>query len=60
MHDPRRTIVLQADPKYRKYQAAVERSLALFESVAEWADFITFLAKLLKVRLVLLVFCTDT
>ncbi|BGP07694.1 Protein dopey-1 [Rhodotorula toruloides] len=39
---------LQADPKYRKYSAAVEKTLQSFDQVNEWADFITFLAKLLK------------
>ncbi|GAA5993677.1 hypothetical protein JCM10908_002290 [Rhodotorula pacifica] len=36
------------DPKYRKYAQQVEKTLATFEHVNEWADFITFLAKLLK------------
>ncbi|KAK4333987.1 Protein dopey [Rhodotorula toruloides] len=39
---------LLADPKYRKYSAAVEKTLQSFDHVNEWADFITFLAKLLK------------
>ncbi|BGP31712.1 hypothetical protein JCM10296v2_003486 [Rhodotorula toruloides] len=39
---------LLADPKYRKYSAAVEKTLQSFDQVNEWADFITFLAKLLK------------
>lgn len=37
------------DAKYKKYKNHVEKTLGSFESVAEWADFITFLAKLLKV-----------
>ncbi|GAA5972409.1 hypothetical protein JCM8115_004327 [Rhodotorula mucilaginosa] len=37
-----------SDPKYRKYAQQVEKTLATFEHVNEWADFITFLAKLLK------------
>lgn len=41
---------LQNDAKYRKYALAVEKTLQAFDHVNEWADFITFLAKLLKVR----------
>lgn len=40
---------LQNNPAFRKQQANVERTLARFESVNEWADFIAFLARLLKV-----------
>ncbi|GAA6058598.1 hypothetical protein JCM10212_004009 [Sporobolomyces blumeae] len=36
------------DPKYRKYAQAVDKTLQSFDQVNEWADFITFLAKLLK------------
>lgn len=39
---------LQSDNAFRKYQANVERTLARFESVSEWADLISFLGKLLK------------
>ncbi|GAA6048977.1 hypothetical protein JCM3770_005422, partial [Rhodotorula araucariae] len=39
---------LQGDPKYRKYASAVDKTLQAFDHVNEWADFITFLAKLLK------------
>ncbi|GAA98597.1 hypothetical protein E5Q_05284 [Mixia osmundae IAM 14324] len=39
---------LNDDPRWRKYAAAVERVLTSFESIQEWADFITFLARLLK------------
>ncbi|SCV67868.1 BQ2448_5479 [Microbotryum intermedium] len=39
---------LVSDPKYRKYAQSVERTLQSFDQVNEWADFITFLAKLLK------------
>ncbi|GAA5879237.1 hypothetical protein JCM8547_003940, partial [Rhodosporidiobolus lusitaniae] len=39
---------LQADPKYRKYSSSVDKCLQSFDQVNEWADFITFLAKLLK------------
>ena len=40
---------LLKDPKYNKYAQSVERTLQSFDNVNEWADFITFLAKLLKV-----------
>ncbi|WFD35659.1 hypothetical protein MCUN1_002517 [Malassezia cuniculi] len=40
---------LQNNPAFRKQQANVERTLARFESVSEWADFIAFLGRLLKV-----------
>lgn len=40
---------LAADPKYKKYTQQVEKCLATFDSVHEWADFIAFLTKLLKV-----------
>ncbi|KAG0151322.1 hypothetical protein CROQUDRAFT_103634 [Cronartium quercuum f. sp. fusiforme G11] len=39
---------LTVDPKFRKYASLVERSLLSIDQVNEWADFITFLAKLLK------------
>lgn len=39
------------DKHYRKYAAAVERALTLFETnLQEWADYISFLNRLLKVR----------
>jgi hypothetical protein len=38
------------DPKYKKYALAVEKCLTTFDNVHEWADFISFLTKLLKVR----------
>lgn len=37
-----------AAPEYRKYAQLVDKTLASFDSVSDWADFITFLAKLLK------------
>lgn len=40
---------LQSDPKFKKYAANVEKALGAFENVAEWADFIAFLTRLLKV-----------
>ncbi|WFD29679.1 hypothetical protein MSPP1_000689 [Malassezia sp. CBS 17886] len=39
---------LLEDAAFKKHQAHVERALARFESVSEWADFISFLARLLK------------
>ena len=39
---------LQSDTKFKKYAIAVEKCLATFDSVSEWADFISFLARLLK------------
>ncbi|GAA5887198.1 hypothetical protein JCM6882_002446 [Rhodosporidiobolus microsporus] len=39
---------LQSDPKYRKFASSVDKTLQSFDQVNEWADFITFLAKLLK------------
>ncbi|TFY63318.1 hypothetical protein EVJ58_g3324 [Rhodofomes roseus] len=37
-----------SDPKYKKYTQQVERCLNSFDSVHEWADFISFLKQLLK------------
>ncbi|CAG8446762.1 2882_t:CDS:10 [Ambispora leptoticha] len=40
---------LRKDPRYKKYVSSVEKILLLFDKeVNEWADFITFLGKLLK------------
>ncbi|EOR01446.1 Protein dopey-1 [Wallemia ichthyophaga EXF-994] len=41
-------ISLSSNPTYKKYSQAVDRSLNSFLDVQEWADFIAFLAKLLK------------
>ncbi|WFC98039.1 hypothetical protein MYAM1_000760 [Malassezia yamatoensis] len=41
-------IALQSDPNFKRHQANVERALAKFENVSEWADFISFLSRLLK------------
>lgn len=41
--------VHEKDPKWNKFSQSVEKCLVAFEGVNEWADFITFLAKLLKV-----------
>jgi hypothetical protein len=38
------------DKNYRRYAAGVDRSLSLFDtSLQEWADYISFLSRLLKV-----------
>lgn len=39
---------LSADPKWKKYTSLVDKSLASFDSVKEWADFISFLSRLLR------------
>lgn len=41
-------ILLQSDNRYKRYAANVERALSTFESVAEWADLISFLSRLHK------------
>lgn len=39
------------DKHFRKYASAVDKALALFETtLQEWADYISFLNRLLKVR----------
>ncbi|EPT03457.1 hypothetical protein FOMPIDRAFT_1058702 [Fomitopsis schrenkii] len=40
--------VYASDPKFKKYNQQVERCLSSFDSVHEWADFISFLKSLLK------------
>jgi len=38
------------DKSYRRYASGVERALSLFDSaLQEWADYISFLGRLLKV-----------
>ena len=39
------------DPKYKRFSSSIDRALALFESnnLQEWADYISFLGRLLKV-----------
>jgi len=49
---PGPSAALASDPKYKKYTQQVEKCLATFDSVHEWADFIAFLTKLLKVIVV--------
>ncbi|PWZ01195.1 hypothetical protein BCV70DRAFT_199555 [Testicularia cyperi] len=39
---------LYSDSKFKKYLALVDRTLLTFDSVSEWADFISFLGRLLK------------
>ncbi|WVR03946.1 hypothetical protein IAU60_000945 [Kwoniella sp. DSM 27419] len=39
---------LASDIKYKKFAQQVDKSLQAFESVNEWADFISFLSRLLK------------
>lgn len=41
-------VFLDTDPNYRKYTANIDRALGLWDNVAEWADYISFLGKLLK------------
>lgn len=41
--------LLASDAKYKKFAGLVDKSLQSFESVNEWADFISFLSRLLKV-----------
>ncbi|WFC94119.1 hypothetical protein MBRA1_000751 [Malassezia brasiliensis] len=41
-------MALQNDAQFKRHQANVERALGRFESVSEWADFISFLSRLLK------------
>lgn len=39
---------LYSDAKFKKYLSLIDRTLASFDSVSEWADFISFLARLHK------------
>jgi hypothetical protein len=42
--------VLNKDKSFRRYASGVERSLSLFDTaLQEWADYISFLGRLLKV-----------
>lgn len=45
------TSLLANDAKYKKFAGMVDKSLSSFENVNEWADFISFLSRLLKVSL---------
>ncbi|RPA91145.1 hypothetical protein L873DRAFT_1831516 [Choiromyces venosus 120613-1] len=42
--------VTRKDPKYKRYSTTIDRALSLFEnySLQEWADYISFLGRLLK------------
>ncbi|ODO06352.1 hypothetical protein L198_01584 [Cryptococcus wingfieldii CBS 7118] len=42
------TSLLANDAKYKKFRYQVDKSLQSFESINEWADFISFLSRLLK------------
>lgn len=45
------TEALKKDKNYRRYAAGVERALSLFDTaLQEWADYISFLSRLLKVH----------
>lgn len=44
--------LLKKDKNYRRYASTVERALSLFDTtLQEWADYISFLSRLLKVRI---------
>ena len=45
---PVTSVALKSDPEYRRYAQSIERALSTFDSVAEWADFISFLSRLHK------------
>ncbi|KAK9450692.1 Dopey, N-terminal-domain-containing protein [Limtongia smithiae] len=36
------------DPKFKRYAANIDKALSTFDEVKEWADFISFLGKLLR------------
>lgn len=36
------------DPKWKQFSSAIDRALSVWDSVEEWADYISFLGKLLK------------
>lgn len=47
---------LKKDKNYRRYASSVERALSLFDNaLQEWADYISFLGRLLKVSFLELV-----
>lgn len=47
-------VELLSDSKYRNYVAAVDKALKNFEYSSEWADLISALGKLNKVRVIYL------
>lgn len=44
--------IARKDPKYKRYATNIEKALVLFEmhALQEWADYISFLGRLLKVN----------
>lgn len=53
LKDGRLTLVelLRKDKSFRRYAAGIERALSTFDAAEqEWADYIAFLGRLLKVR----------
>jgi hypothetical protein len=48
-YNPAAASLLSSDARYKKFATQVDRALQSFESVNEWADFISFLSRLLKV-----------
>lgn len=54
-NDAKPPVAEDAPPKdkhYRKYANGIDRALSLFETaLQEWADYISFLNRLLKVRI---------
>lgn len=51
-HLSSQTEPLKKDKNYRRYASTVERALSLFDTaLQEWADYISFLSRLLKVIL---------
>ena len=52
-------VELQSDPKYKNYVTAVDKALRGFEYSSEWADLISALGKLIKVRSSLIYGCSD-
>ena len=43
-------VKLSSDPKYKQFIAAVDKALKTFEYSSEWADLISCLGKLNKVK----------
>ncbi|KAJ1498266.1 hypothetical protein HMI55_005025, partial [Coelomomyces lativittatus] len=40
---------LSRNPRYKKYEAHLQRTLATFDTIEEWPDIITFLSRLIKI-----------
>ena len=49
---------LLGDSKYRAYVSQVEKALKSFEYTSEWADLISNLGKLNKVRIIVICHCS--